>query len=152
MAVFKVDTLIRFGHTDPAGIVFYPRYFEMINNTVEDWFAEALGVSFGELVEQGSKGMPTVRTECDFIRPSRLGDVLTFELTVAKLGRSSVTLQISAKCQGEERLRALTTLVYADYSSPRMRAMPIPAGLRDNMVKYLTRGRSKVEEERQSPV
>lgn len=32
--VFKVDRLVRHGHTDPAGFVFYPRYFEMINAPV----------------------------------------------------------------------------------------------------------------------
>ena len=42
MTVFTVDIPVRFQHTDPAGIVFYPRYFEMINQVIEDWFAEKL--------------------------------------------------------------------------------------------------------------
>jgi 4-hydroxybenzoyl-CoA thioesterase len=33
---------IRFQHTDPAGIVFYPRYFEILGQIIEDWFSHDL--------------------------------------------------------------------------------------------------------------
>ena len=36
---------IEFNHCDPAGIVFYPRYFEMTNHVCENFFREAVGVS-----------------------------------------------------------------------------------------------------------
>ena len=135
--VFKSDKLIRFGHTDPAGIVFYPRYFEMINDTVEDWFTEAMKASFADLVLKEKRGLPTVHTECDFLKPSRLGEVLTFELTAEKIGASSIIVNISAMCAGEERLRARTVLVYADYSSPVMKAVRIPSDMRERMSAYL---------------
>ena len=35
---------IEFNHCDPAGIVFYPRYFEMTNSVVENFFADVVGV------------------------------------------------------------------------------------------------------------
>ena len=40
---------IEFNHCDPAGIVFYPRYVEMLNDVVEHWFQHALGCSFAQL-------------------------------------------------------------------------------------------------------
>ncbi len=40
---FRNDKLIRFHHCDPAGIVFYPRYFVLFHELYEDWFAEGLG-------------------------------------------------------------------------------------------------------------
>ena len=43
---FEEEVLGRGAHTDPAGIVFYPRYFEMINAQVEDWFTGPLGCDF----------------------------------------------------------------------------------------------------------
>ena len=33
---FECDKLIRFHHCDPAGIVFYPQYFVLFNELVED--------------------------------------------------------------------------------------------------------------------
>ena len=32
---FTAEMTVAFRHCDPAGIVFYPRYFEMINDFVE---------------------------------------------------------------------------------------------------------------------
>ena len=47
--VFTVERRVRFADCDAAGIVFFPRYFEMLNGVVEDWFAGPLGASFREL-------------------------------------------------------------------------------------------------------
>ena len=40
---------IEFNHCDPAGIVFYPRYFEMTNSVVENFFADVVGRSFAQM-------------------------------------------------------------------------------------------------------
>jgi acyl-CoA thioesterase FadM len=45
-APFATDKLIRFHHCDPAGIVFYPQYFVLFNELVEDWFNHGLGIDF----------------------------------------------------------------------------------------------------------
>ena len=45
MAAFQREILVRFGHCDAAGWVFYPRYFEMISDFVEDWFEDGLAAS-----------------------------------------------------------------------------------------------------------
>lgn len=138
MTLFTVDIPVRFQHTDPAGIVFYPRYFEMINQVVEDWFAEALGVDFQTLHSRDLCGVPTVRLESDFKRPSRLGEVLTFALGVAAMGKSSFTLNLSASCQGEERLRAKTVLAYVRLDD--LGPVPIPRELRRVMERFCGNG------------
>jgi 4-hydroxybenzoyl-CoA thioesterase len=141
MAVFAVDIPVRFQHTDPAGIVFYPRYFEMINQVVEDWFAEALGVDFQTLHRQHLCGVPTVRIESDFKRPSRLGEVLSFALRVADLGKSSFTLDLSASCGGEERLRARAVLAYVRLEG--LSPVPIPPELRLAMERFCDGGEAQ---------
>ena len=49
-AAYRKQVLIRFGDCDAAGIVFYPRYLDMFNSLVEDWFREKLDFSFTEIV------------------------------------------------------------------------------------------------------
>ena len=44
MTVFRFKQKVLFKHCDPAGIVFFPRYFEMMNDCVETFFDEALGI------------------------------------------------------------------------------------------------------------
>jgi 4-hydroxybenzoyl-CoA thioesterase len=102
---------IEFNHCDPAGIVFYPRYFEMTNSVCENFFREEVGYSYHAMMKDGI-GVPTARIETDFRAPSRLGEVLDWHLTVERLGGSSVTIRQTASCAGELRLTARLTLVW----------------------------------------
>jgi 4-hydroxybenzoyl-CoA thioesterase len=36
MARFETTRVLRFGDCDPAGIAYYPRYFDLLNGVVED--------------------------------------------------------------------------------------------------------------------
>src|SRR5688572_6675187 len=82
---FSARITVRFSHVDAAGIVFYPRYYEMLNETIERWFDEGLGTSFRELHLVQNRGMPARNIAVDFLKASRLGDVLTFRLGVKKI-------------------------------------------------------------------
>ena len=44
---FRTAYLVRFAHCDPAGIGFYPRYFDLFNSAVEDWFQTGLECPWG---------------------------------------------------------------------------------------------------------
>lgn len=79
---------IRFQHIDFAGIVFYPRFLEMLNCLVEDWFEEALNRPFSKMHE--TNGIPTVDLKVQFKNPARLGEILTKKLWVKNLGGASI--------------------------------------------------------------
>jgi len=112
LANFTLQQKVRFQHCDPAGIVFYPRYFEMINTTVEEWFAQRLRVPFEMLHGPLGAAVPTASINVAFHAPSRLGDVLDFRLKPTRIGRSSVGLSIEAYCGSEKRLSMESTLVF----------------------------------------
>lgn len=101
---------IMFRHCDPAGIVFYPRYFEMMNDTVEAFFDHVLSFPFSAMHQ--TSGIPTVGIEATFTAPSRLGDDLEITLTCTKLGRTSLGLAYDARCDGEQRFAATSTVVF----------------------------------------
>jgi 4-hydroxybenzoyl-CoA thioesterase len=128
---FAFRQKVYFQHCDPAGIVFYPRYFEMINTTVEEWFAQRLGVPFQALHGSMDAAVPTVSTTIDFHAPSKLGDVLEFRLTPARIGRSSVELAIEAYCGPEKRLSLTSTLVFTGTGGNRSK--PWPASIRERI-------------------
>ncbi|MBI3711931.1 MAG: acyl-CoA thioesterase [Burkholderiales bacterium] len=134
--IFSTPISIRFAHCDPAGIVFYPRYFELINGVVEDWCAEGLGMSFHEMHMVQGIGLPTVHIETDFVKTSRMGDELIAELRVLKLGRASLTVEIIMKDkEGQLRLKAQLVLVLAKVDEQR--AIALPENLREKMQGYL---------------
>lgn len=134
--IFTVDRLVRFSHCDPGGIVYFPRYFDLMNAMVEDWFYQRLGLDYAGRLMADGQGLPTVHAECHFVRPSRMGETLTWGLTVEKIGTSSMTVAITAACGGEERLRA--TLVLVATSLETHRPIPIPDDLRQAIETYRT--------------
>lgn len=128
---FTTQRKVRFQHCDPAGIVFYPRYFELINSVVEDWFEEVVHHDFNRLHVESGTGVPTAAIDTEFHAPSRLGELLTFELRVQAIGRSSLTLQISAYCNEQKRLTSSSTLVFMDLSSGK--SMPWTEAIRQRI-------------------
>ncbi|CCG52319.1 Probable thioesterase [Flavobacterium indicum GPTSA100-9 = DSM 17447] len=88
MSYFTKQEKIKFKHIDYAGIVFYPRFLEMVNDLVEDWFEEALDRPFSKMHE--TNGIPTVDLKVQFKAPARLGEVITKKLWVKELRNSSV--------------------------------------------------------------
>ena len=88
MSYFIKEEQIRFRHTDFAGIVFYPRFLEMLNDLVEDWFDEALDRPFSKIHE--TNGIPTVDLKVQFKNAARISEILTKKLWVKELKSSSV--------------------------------------------------------------
>jgi len=128
---FEREVPIRFAHCDPAGIVFFPQYFVMFNNFIEEWFNEELEIPYSDLLGWRRLGLPTVSLSCDFMRPSKFGDIVTFGLSVHKLGNRSITLHISCIANGEERLRAEQVLVATSLETNK--SVPIPADLLERL-------------------
>lgn len=124
---FEIRLKVRFADVDPAGIVFYPRYFEMLNAAVEDWFA-ALGMDFATMHQTHRIGVPTVKLDTEFKAPSHLGDELTISLTPTHLGRSSCAVTYRVIGHNGERLTAQGVLVCMDLDAQK--AIPWPDDLR----------------------
>ena len=131
---FPTEYLIRFSHCDPGGIVHFPRFFDMINAAVEDWFARALALPFDAMHMQHRVGFPIVHTQCEFLKPCRIGECLLLELSVARIGRASLDLALCGRIGGEERLRARN--VRSMMSLETYRALPIPDDLRARMAPF----------------
>lgn len=133
--VFEDDKLVRFHHCDPAGIIFFPQYFIMFNEMIEDWFTRGLGVSFADQVVKERVSTPIGRVECDFAAPSKIGDVLRFSLRVTRIGISSIKLRFEVRRGEEIRVRAALTLVRASLET--MKSVPITDDLRRRMERYM---------------
>lgn len=134
MKAFRVPRRIRFSDCDPAGIVFYPQYFVLLNGVMEDW-VDALGIGFADLVSRRRIGLPTVRLEADFRAVSRFGDQVTMALEVERLGGKSLTLAL--RCEGADgELRMAMRQVVVTTSLETHAAVAVPADLREAIEGY----------------
>lgn len=85
---------IEWGHCDPAGIVFNPRYFEFFDWSTATLLFVASGMSKAELLAAaGAAGAPLVTTEVKFLKPCTFNDEVTIVSTVLRVGRSSFDVE-----------------------------------------------------------
>lgn len=108
--IYNRQMRVEFNHCDPAGIVFYPRYFEMTNSLAENFFRDVVDFPYEAMMAAG-QGVPTARIDMTFHAPSRLGDLLDWQLRLIRLGTTSLDVTIEVRCGGERRLSGTKTLV-----------------------------------------
>ena len=130
--VFKYTQKVLFKYCDPAGIVFFPRYFEMMSDCAEAFFDTVLDWPFENLLHDG--GIPTANIATQFRAPSYHGDVLTLNWAITRLGRTSLEYGIHATCDAQLRFETTCTLVYI---SPDGRPAPWPDHIRAKLIKFM---------------
>jgi 4-hydroxybenzoyl-CoA thioesterase len=133
--VFSVEYPILFSHCDPAGIVYFPRLFDLLHRAMEDWFTFGLEERFADFIVKKRLGIPTVGTQVDFVGPARFGDLLRIELRVLKLGRSSIELGIDAFVGDQPCFKARHAVCC--FSQDTFKAVAIPDDLRGRMEAYV---------------
>jgi 4-hydroxybenzoyl-CoA thioesterase len=132
---YRKKVLVRFSDCDPAGIVFYPKYFEMLNNLIEDWCRDELRFSFNEIITDRGWGLPTVHLETDFHAPSTFGEALEATLRLRNLGTTSIALEFTLRgMDGVLRVGCKAVLVLIDRSTTR--AIPFPSDVRERLASF----------------
>ena len=48
--IYKRKIPVEFNHCDPAGIVYFPRFFGFFHDAMETWFAGRLGLAYASVV------------------------------------------------------------------------------------------------------
>jgi 4-hydroxybenzoyl-CoA thioesterase len=134
MTWWSTEKTVRFAHCDPAGIVFYPRFFELMQEATEDFFRHAIGMPFEELVNRDGIVMPAVSLDVRWHAPSRLADLLSIDVGVARLGTASIDFAYEMSCRGERRMSARTTQVQTWRESGR--STPIVEPMRGRLMRH----------------
>ena len=121
---------IEWGDCDPAGIVFYPRYFAIFDASTTALLERAMGMTKFQLLRKyGANGYPMVDTRARFLLPTRFGDDVTIETAITRLGRSSFEVHHRLLKGGELAVEGFETrvLVAKDPDDPdKIKPMAIP--------------------------
>ncbi len=127
---FTTRITVRFGHCDPAGLVYYPVLFHYCHAAMEEFFAARCGVEYARLVADSRIGFPTVNASAEFFEPFVYGDVAEVEVWASRVGRSSVTFEYRLRRARDGRLCATATLVQVAMNLDGRRPVPLPEDLR----------------------
>jgi 4-hydroxybenzoyl-CoA thioesterase len=119
---------IEWGDCDPAGIVYYPRYFEFFDASTQELFAAA-GLAKQEIMRKYRiAGIPMVDTRAQFFVPCTFGDVVEIETRISGFGRSSFSVQHKLLKGGVLAAEGFEKRVWTVRSAEngRMKSEPIP--------------------------
>ena len=124
-------TRIEWCDCDPAGIIFYPRYFEIFDTGTTALFERALGMSkIAYLKAYDFAGHPVVETRARFRQPTRFGDDISIETTLVECGESTFKLEHRVSKGGTLAVEGFETRVWVKRAAGtprRMQPQPIPA-------------------------
>lgn len=123
---FSTRIKVRFGDCDPAGLVYYPRLFHYCHIAMEEFFAERCATSYHALLRDERIGFPTVKVETEFFVPLMYGDEAEVEVSVSRVGRSSVTFEYAIRRTADNTLCARSTQTHVAMNLESRRAQPIP--------------------------
>lgn len=127
---FRSQLIIRFGDIDRAGIVYYPRFMHYFHVALEEFFAGQLGIEYHTVVDTHRIGLPTVHLEADFSRPFSYGDNIEVEVSVLKVGRTSIKFGYLVFKKGETEPRIIGHNVTVCLGMDSFQKLDIPDWLR----------------------
>jgi 4-hydroxybenzoyl-CoA thioesterase len=129
VATSETTVRVRWSDADPAGIAFYPRFFEWYDLGTEALFA-ALGMEWATLFPaQGIVGVPIVESGSTFQAPVRYGDVVTIRSTVAWVKSKTFRMEHEISVGGTLRARGFEVRAWVarpERPGDPLRARPIP--------------------------
>ena len=133
MTIFTLrrQLTIEWGHCDPAGIVFNPRFFEFFDASSWLLFEAALGVKAEKLTAvYGIFGIALVDARANFLKPVKFGDAIEITSRMSEFRRTSFEVEHHLSVNGVLAVQAGESRVWAvrDPDNPdKIKTAPIPA-------------------------
>ena len=122
----RCQVRVRFGDTDPYGIVYFVSYFRYCHRAIEE-FLRSLGLPPEETFRNVPEGfgLPIVEAHGKFLRPTRYGDLLEIETRIQELRSKAIIFHFRFFPSGGEQLVAEGT-AHMVAISREWRAMAVP--------------------------
>ncbi len=121
---------VRFGDTDPYGVIFFASYFRYCHHGIEE-FLRQHGLPPHEVFRNKSEGfgLPIASATCDFLKPVWYGQQLRLSVALKRVGEKSLTFAFRFYGSENEELvaRGEATMVAI---GPDWRSIPLPDRLR----------------------
>src|SRR5262245_49909211 len=127
---------IEWGDCDPAGIIYYPRYFTIFDACTSALLERALGMTKPDYLKAYDfTGHPLVNTHARFLIPTRFGDDVTIETSVSAFRRSSFDVRHHLRKNGKLAVEGSETRVWVrgDPTKGEMKSSPLPQAVIDKL-------------------
>jgi len=134
---FEVFVPVRFGDTDPYGVVYFASYFRYCHHGIEELLRH-VGLPPHEYFRNQDEGfgLPIVGASCDFLRPVKYGESLRLAVSVIKAREKALTFGFRFYRADRDELVAegQATMVAIDRT---WRSRPLPERLREAVTRFM---------------
>lgn len=134
--LYRAELIVRFGHIDEAGIVYFPRLVNYFHVAMEEFFGDVLGIDYPSFLSEYRLGLPAARLEVDFLRPLRYGDHIQVEVEIEKVGTSSVIWRYRIFRPDEDEPAAQARIVTVNVDMNTFQKRTVPDWLRQRLEAY----------------
>ncbi|HDM76197.1 MAG TPA: acyl-CoA thioesterase [Deltaproteobacteria bacterium] len=120
--VVKVPIFVRFGDTDPYGVVYFVSYFRYCHWGIEE-FLRSLGLEPNDIFRNREEkfGLPVVGAKCDFYKPVWYGQKLELHVSLKQVKSKVVVFNFEFYRPPEEAIiakgEATLVAIGADWKS-----------------------------------
>jgi tol-pal system-associated acyl-CoA thioesterase len=130
MACFVFQHRVVWPDIDLAGVVYFANFMSYFERAEVEW-VRSHGIEYGEFLETLGIWMPRVSVQCNYHRPARLDDLLSTEMRLERMGRTSFTLAFNIYREPAREYLADGTFVIAAVSRTSFKPIPIPKPYRE---------------------
>jgi acyl-CoA thioester hydrolase len=133
---FRHQVRVRYAECDPQGVVFNAHYLAYFDTSITELWRTALG-GYQAMLDRGVD-VVVAEAQVRFRAPARFDDVLTLEISIRRLGNTSITSAHRIVHDGE--LVVEGTLRHVLVDRPALTKTAIPDWLRDGLAPWVVEG------------
>ena len=125
---------VRYNECDAQGVVFNSNYLMFFDVTITELWREAFG-SYDKALEEHGADLVVGEANVRFFSPARFDDELDIELSVEKLGTTSLTTRYDVMRDGDKLVEGRLRHVFVDPAGGGKRE--IPHAMRTVLERYM---------------
>ena len=129
---FRHRLRVRYAECDPQGVVFNAHYLAYFDTNINELLRVALG-SYQAMLDQGVD-IVVAEAQLQFRAPARFEDQLTLEISISRLGTTSITSAHRISRDGELIVEGMLRHVVVEH--PGLTKTPIPEWLREKLAPW----------------
>jgi 1,4-dihydroxy-2-naphthoyl-CoA hydrolase len=126
--MFETKTNVKLHDTDAAGVMFFVNYFR-VAHTAYEAFLKSIGCGLDYIIRQSDFLILIAHAEADYLRAFQLGDVITIELKVDRIGQSSFDITTIIK-DDQGRVGAKVKTIHVAVSKQTAEKIALPEKVR----------------------
>jgi YbgC/YbaW family acyl-CoA thioester hydrolase len=134
-APFVVEEYVRWSDVDYAGIIFYGSYIRFFEIAETELF-RAAGLAYGAVFDRFGIFLPRKTMQSEFFRPARLDDQLSVASYIARVGKTSMTINFDVTWGGVPTVGAAASQVLVCVDRQTLVPRPLPPDLLRALAPY----------------